>query len=66
LTWHELKEHRGWVASPYAIYRDTQGFSLWIQGKQSGRIGQNIGSLKLAQDMAEMHRSKQSGAEVKS
>ena len=58
MTWFELKEHRGWVASPYAIYRDTQGFSLWLNGKQShGILGRNYQTLKAAQDAAEQHKA---------
>jgi hypothetical protein len=58
MIWIKIKDQNAWLCAPYRIYQNTQGFDLWTYGKQNGVIGRQIGSLKLAQDMAEVHRNK--------
>ncbi len=53
MKWVQLDTQ--WISNPYRIFRTVRGWDLWVYGKQSGVIGREIQSLKLAQDMAEKH-----------
>jgi len=54
MKWKQIGDY--WVSNPYRIYRNTRGYSLWQYGIKSGILGQEIPSLKLAQDIAEQHK----------
>ena len=58
MNWFQPKGQQAWLSAPYSIYRDTRGYSLWYHSKQSGVLGREIGSLALAQQMAEVHKAK--------
>ena len=60
MIWHKLKSDRDmWASSPYRVYCDTSGYSLWLYDvNKIGVIGRGFGSLKIAQDAAEVHKAK--------
>ncbi len=59
MNWFKLKgTDDAWSSPPYRIYRNVLGYDLWLYGKTHGVIGRGIGSLALAQQMAEVHKAK--------